>query len=155
MRQRRKTSDTAATVSLAGSTRYRYDPSTGQVMVTRADGAVDTTTYDGAARAVTMSGGNGSTVLATYDGAGRISMLLSPGGAAYAFGTSAAGRPTAFIPPPVSADSSIEIASYDRDGALAAITGLGPRAVNIVRDSAGRVTGVTFDQGKRSVSYDR
>jgi RHS repeat-associated protein len=150
----RTMSETAGTGALAASTRYRYDPSTGNIIVTRADGAVDTTEYDGTARAVSMSAGSGSTVLATYDAAGRLSLLLSPGGATYAFGTSAAGRPTAFIPPPVSTDSSIEFASYDRDGALAAITGLGARAVSIARDQAGRVTAVTFDRGKRSMSYD-
>jgi YD repeat-containing protein len=150
----RMTSETAGAGPLAASTRYRYEPATGKVIVTRADGSIDTTSYDGGARAVGVSRGNGSTVLATYDAAGRLSLLLSPNGATYAFGSSAAGRPTAFIPPPVSTDSSIEIASYDRDGSLAAITGLGPRAVNIARDPAGRVSEVTFDRGKRSMSYD-
>jgi len=152
--QGRMTTETVGTGALAATTRYRYDPSTRKIIVTRADGTADTTAYDGAARAVSMSAGDGSTVLATYDAASRLSLLLAPRGVTYAFGTSAAGRPTAFLPPPVTTDSSIEIASYDHDGALAAITGLGPRAVNIVRDSTGRVTGVTFDQGKRSMSYD-
>ena len=52
--QGRTTTETVGTGALAATTRYRYEPSTGKVIVTRADGRADTTAYDGAARAVSM-----------------------------------------------------------------------------------------------------
>ena len=89
-----------------------------------------------------------------YDSAGRINQIQPPGGLNFTLGLSPAGRPTGFVPPMVQDDGSMEIRTYDKDGRLSGISGLGSRTLAYDYDSAGRVTGSTFDQGKRSVRYD-
>ena len=150
----RRKSVTIGTGKLARTTRYSYDASTGQIITTRPDGVNEKRAVDNAGRTVTASVGDGSTVVLGYDSAGRVNQVQPPGGLNFTLGMSAAGRPTAFVPPMVQGDASIETSSYDKDGQLSAISGLGNRAIAYSYDSAGRLTSSTFDQGKRTFSYD-
>jgi RHS repeat-associated protein len=150
----RRISVTIGTGKLARTTRYTYDASTGQIMTTRPDGVSEKSVADQVGRTVTASVGDGSTVVLGYNSAGRVNQVQPPGGLNFTLGTSAAGRPTAFVPPIVQEDASIETSSYDKDGQLTAISGLGNRAIAYNYDSAGRIASSTFDQGKRTFSYD-
>ena len=150
----RRESVTVGSGKLARTTRYNYDASTGQITRTRPDGVVEKTAVDRAGRMVGKSAGDGSTTVVGYDAAGRVSQVQPPGGLNFTLGMSAAGRPTAFVPPMVEGDASIETSLYDKDGQLSAISGLGNRAIAYSYDSAERVTSSTFDQGKRTFSYD-
>ncbi len=150
----RLASQTVGVGPLAQTTDYKYDPSTGQILTTRADRTVESTHFDRAGRTVSTSAGDGSMTLAMHNAAGRLTLLMPPAGVAFVLGTSLAGRPTAFVPPATAIDSSVEITSYDRDGAVAAVSGLGNRAVHVVRDRARRLIGLTFNEGSRAFSYD-
>ena len=150
----RRKSLTIGTGKLARTTRYTYDTSTGQIITTRPDGVNEKRAVDNAGRTVTASVGDGSTVVLGYDSAGRVNQVQPPDGLNFTLGMSGAGRPTAFVPPMVQGDASIETSSYDKDGQLTAISGLGNRAIAYSYDSAGRLTSSTFDQGKRTFSYE-
>ena len=150
----RKTAETVGTGKLARTTRYSYDPNTGEIASTLPDGTTQKTKYDKAGRAVGVSYGDGSTVLADYDAAGRIVQIQPPGGLSFTLGNSPAGRPTAFIPPMVESEGSAETSSYDADGQLTTISGLSSSAINISYDSEGRPSSWTFDQGKRTAFYE-
>ena len=146
-------SETVGTGNLARTTYYSYDANTGQIITTRADGVIEKMMVDKAGRTVAASAGDGSTVVFGYNEGGRPNQVQPPGGFNFTLGTSAAGRSTAFAPPMVEGDGSIEISSYNKDGQLSAIT-TGNRAISYDYDSAGRVTSSTFGQGKGSRSYD-
>src|SRR5712671_1728394 len=150
----RRISATMGTGKLARTTRSTYDARTGQITTTRPDGVTEKSAVDNAGRTVTTSGGDGSTVVFGYDSAGRLTQVQPPGGLNFTFGMSPVGRPTAFVPPMVPGDASIETSSYDKDGRVTAISGLGNRAIAYSYDSAGRLTSSIFDQGKRTFSYD-
>ena len=150
----RRMSQTIGTGKLASTSRYAYDPDSGQIVTTRADGTVEKTILDKAGRTISAAAGDGSTVIAAYDAAGRINQIQPPGGLTFTFGLSPAGRATGFAPPMVQGDASVEISEYDRDGRLRAISAPGNRSIIYDYDSSGQVTGLSFDQGKRSVSYD-
>ena len=77
---------------------------------------------------VTASAGDGSTTVVGYDAAGRVNQIQPPAGLNFTLGTSPAGRYTAFAPPMVDGDASIETSSYDKDGQISAISGLGRRS---------------------------
>jgi RHS repeat-associated protein len=151
----RRVSATIGKGNLAHTTHYSYDPNTGAIVTTLPDGTSQTTKYDKAGRATSIASDDGSTVLASYDAAGRVVQIQAPGGLNFTIGVSPAGRSTAFIPPMVGNDGSAETSSYDVDGQLTNISGVGSRVVNMVYDSAGRPTSWTFDQGKRTASYDQ
>jgi RHS repeat-associated protein len=150
----RRKSVTIGTDKLARTTRYTYDASTGLIITTRPDGVSEKRVVDNAGRTAISSMGDGSTIVFGYDSAGRVNQVQPPGGLNFTLGMSGAGRPTAFVPPVVQGDASIETSSYDKDGQLTAISGLGNRAIAYSYDSAGRLTSSTFDQGKRTFSYD-
>src|SRR5260370_3258977 len=150
----REVSKTIGTAKSAATTHYAYDANAGEIKITGPDGTVEKTEVDKSGRPVSASAGDGSTVIAGYDAAGRLKQLQPPGGLNFTLGTSPGGRATAFAPPMVNGDSSIETSSYDADGQLTTISGLGSRAVNLAYNSAGRVTSWTFDQGKRTAFYD-
>ncbi|HEV3513879.1 MAG TPA: hypothetical protein VGS05_19385 [Candidatus Sulfotelmatobacter sp.] len=139
---------------LAYTTRYTYKPETGQIVITRPDGTAVKVALDRVGQTAMAADGEGSTVLANHDAAGRLVQIQPPGGFNYTLGVSPAGRPTGFAPPMVEGDASVETVAYDKDGELAAISGLGQRAVNYEYDSGGRITSSTFDQGKSTISYD-
>ncbi len=149
----RKTIETAGTAKLARTTRYSYDPNTGEIAATLPDGSTQKTKYDKAGRAVGVSSDDRSTVIAGYDAAGRIVHIQPPGGLNFTLGNSPAGRPTAFIPPMVESDGSAETSSYDANGQLTAVSGPGSSVMNISYDSEGRPSSWTFDQGKRTAFY--
>ena len=150
----RLASVTVGAGKLAYTTRYTYKPETGQIVITRPHGTAVKVAVDRAGQAALAADGEGSTVLANHDAAGRLIQIQPPGGFNYSLGISPAGRPTGFAPPMVEGDASVETIAYDKDGDLAAISGLGQRAINYEYDSGGRITSSTFDQGKSAVSYD-
>lgn len=150
----RRISETVGTGKLARITRHSYDANIGQETVTRPSGVVEKTAVDKGGRAVSFTAGDGSTVLAGYDAAGRVNQIQPPGGLNFILGASPAGRATAFVPPIVGSEGSVETRSYDDDGKLITVSGLGKRKVTLGYDSAGRVTRSTFDQGQRALSYD-
>lgn len=145
---------TAGTADLVRTTRYQYDPKTGETITTRPDGVVQKVQRDAAGRTVMISAGDGGTTMVRYNPAGRVNQIQPPGGVNFTLGTSPAGRYTAFVPPIVQEDGSIETTSFDKDGKVTALSGPGTRAISHDYDSAGRVTTSTFDQGKRTISYD-
>ena len=149
----RRVSTTIGVGQLAQATRYSYDPNTSAIITTLPDGSTETTKFENGGRETIVSSNEGSSVT-SYDAAGRVVQIQPPGGLAFTLGKSPAGRPTAFIPPMVGSDGSAETSSYDVDGEVTNISGLGTRVVNIFYDSAGKPTNWTFDQGKRTVSYD-
>lgn len=150
----RPISQTVGTGKVARTMHYTYDTAKGQIIVTRPDGTVEKNAVDRAGRTVTASAGDGSTVVISYDPAGRVNQIQPAGGVKFTLGLSPAGRPTAFAPPMVQGDASIEITSYNKDGQPAAISGLGNRAVSYAYDSAGKIISINFDQGQRALSYD-
>jgi RHS repeat-associated protein len=150
----RRTSKTLGEGALARTTRYTFDASTGQIITTRPDGVKNETRVDKVGRTLTTTMGDGSTIVLGYDSAGRVNRVQPPGRSNYILGASPAGRPTAFVPPMVPGDASIETRSYDEDGRLATISGLGNRAIAYIYDSAGRVKSSATDLGKRTFSYD-
>jgi YD repeat-containing protein len=150
----RRTSVNIGTGKLARTTRYAHDASTGQITKTRPDNVIETSVVDRAGRLVTASAGDGSTTVVGHDAAGRVNRIQPPAGLNFTLGTSPAGRYTAFAPPMVDGDGSIETSLYDKDGQISAISGLGNRSVSYEYDSAGRVSSATFGQGKRTFSYD-
>ena len=150
----RRVSSTLGTGSQARTTRYAYDTSSGKITTTRADGVTSTLTLDRAGRPVSNSDGEGSTTLIGYDAAGRVNRIQPPGRLNFIIGRSAAGRATAFLPPMVPDDASVETRSYDADGRLTTISGLGDRSLTYGYDSAGRITSVGFNEGKLGRSYD-
>ncbi len=147
-------SETIGTGKLANTTRYAYDPDRGEIVTTRADGTVEKTTIDKAGRTISAAAGDGSTVVVGYDFTGRINQIQPPGGLNFTFGLSPAGRATGFAPPMVPEDASVEVSGYDKDGRLSTISAPGNRSITYDYDSAGQVTSLSFDQGKRSISYD-
>ena len=150
----RRTSVTIGTGKLARTTRYAHDASTGEITRTRPDNVIEKIVVDRAGRLVTASAGDGSTTVVGHDAAGRVNQIQPPAGLNFTLGTSPAGRYTAFAPPMVDGDGSIETSLYDKDGQISAISGLGNRSVSYEYDSAGRVSSETFGQGKRTFSYD-
>ncbi|MFZ0130059.1 MAG: RHS repeat-associated core domain-containing protein [Candidatus Dormiibacterota bacterium] len=149
--------EVAATVgsgSLAQTTRFAYNTSTGTITKTLPNGMVTTEEVDAAGSAATITAADGSMVVESYDAAGRLTGVQPPGGLSYTLGTSPAGRPTAFLPPQVGSDATIETARYDSDGNVVSVSGLGPQPVSVAYDTAGRITGLTFDQGTTSASFD-
>jgi RHS repeat-associated protein len=150
----RLASRTLGTGALAQTTSYAYNAASGTVTFTRPDGTSETTVFDAAGRPTITTEPDGSSVIAVYDAAGRTSQVQPAGGLSFTLGNSPAGRPTAFLPPAVTTDASVEIAHYDSDGNLAAISGLGTRTISAAYDAAGRVIGWTFDQGTTTVAYD-
>ena len=148
----RITIESVGTGKLARTTRYSYDPNTGEVAATLPDGTTQKTKYDKAGRVVGASD-DGSTVVARYDAAGRVVHIQPPGGLNFTLGNSPAGRSTAFIPPMVESEGSAETSSYDADGQLTTISGLSSSAINISYDSTGRPSSWIFDQGKRTAVY--
>ena len=150
----RMKSETTGTGTSARISRTEYDADSGHITVTRPDGTKTTTIFDRAGRAIGFSYNDGATVVARYDVTGRITGVQPPGGLMFTLGNSPAGRPTAFVPPLVGVDGSAEVRSYDADGNLQTISGLGKRPVSIAYDSGGHLTAWTFDQGKRTASYN-
>jgi len=150
----RVSSETHGSGQLARTTRFSYDAASGETTVTWPDGTMEKTAVDRGGRAVSVSAGDGSTVVRGYNSGGRLTQIQPPGGLSFTLGTSPAGRPTAFVPPMVEADSSAETMSYDGDGRLMEISGLGKRSIALDYDDSGRVASWTFDQGKLTVSYD-
>jgi RHS repeat-associated protein len=152
--QGRRASETVGKGKLARTTTYSYDPGTGQMITTRPDGIIEKTGVNKAGRIVRAAAGDGGTVILGYDASGRVNQVQPPGGVNFTLGMSPAGRATAFVPPMLDGDASVEMRSYNKDGQLTAISGPGNRAIAYGYDSAGRVTSSTFDQGKRTFSYD-
>jgi RHS repeat-associated protein len=152
--QGRVESETLGSGTSAHTVRYSYDSTTGQIITRRPDGVVENASVDRAGRIVSLSAGDGATALFDYDASGRLTQVQPPGGVRFTIGASPSGRITGFAPPIVKDDASVEIRSYDRDGLLTTISGLGRRAVSYGYNSAGKVTSTTFDQGKRTSSYD-
>lgn len=150
----RITTETIGVGKAARVIRYAYDANTGEIVSTRGDGLTQKIAVDRAGRTVAAFGGDGLAALAGYDPAGRLNQVQPPGGLKFIIGMSAAGRPTAFVPPPVQGDASIELSSYDQDGQLTATSGLGNRSIIYKHDSAARITGSQFDQGTRTFAYD-
>ncbi len=150
----RMVSETIGAGQLARTTRYVYDANTGRITTTLPDGVVEHATVDKAGHMVQASAGDGSTAIAAYDGGDRLIQLQPAGGVSFTLGSSPGGRPTAFVPPVVPGDSSIESRSYDPDGQLTRIVGSGGRAVMLSYDDAGRVKRWSFDQGTRTIFYD-
>jgi RHS repeat-associated protein len=146
--------ETKGTGKAARSVRYKYDANTGEIVTTRSDGVIQKIAVDRAGRTVAVSAADGSTTLGGYDAAGRVNQIQPAGGLKFTTGMSAAGRSTAFAPPPVHGDASIEVSFYDQDGQLSTINGLGSRAITYEHDSAARVTTAEFDQGTRKFAYD-
>ena len=149
----RLASVTAGSGKSARTVRYTYEKSTGRTVRNRGKGTLLESTTDRAGRMIATSAGDGSTALYKYDQAGRLTQIQPPGGFNFTLGLSPAGRTTAFVPPAVKEDASVEISSYDQDGYVTSISGLGNRAVSYSYDSAGRISSSSFDQGKRIFSY--
>jgi YD repeat-containing protein len=152
--QGRRVIRTVGTGKFAHSTRAAYDADSGQLAITRPDGTVEKVAFDKRGRAVSRSAGDGSTVVVGYDAAGRRTSVQPAGGLNFTLGTSPAGRSTAFVPPMVGNDGSAELCSYDEDGNLRTISGPAKRSIVLGYDSSGHVLTSTFDQGKRTASYD-
>jgi RHS repeat-associated protein len=152
--QGRRASVTVGSGTVARTTRYSYDANNGQIITNRPDGIIEKVSVDRAGRRVSATAGDGSATIVSYDSAGRLNRVQPPGGLNFTIGLSSAGRPTAFVPPMVQGDTSIETSSYDKDGRLTGTSGLGNRSVSYSYDSAGRVRSLAFDQGNRSFSYD-
>ena len=150
----REVTQTVGSGSLAQTTRFAYDTSTGTVTETLPNGQVTTDAMDAAGNATTITAADGSTVVETDDAAGRLIGVQPPGGLSYTLGSSPAGRPTAFLPPQVGSDATIETARYDSDGNVTAVSGLGSQPVSFVYDTSGHITGMTFDQGTVTASFD-
>lgn len=150
----RVASVTLGTGKLAYTTRYTYDANTGEIVTTRPNGTSVKLAMDRTGQAALAAAGDGSTVLTNYDAAGRLAQIQPPGGSAYTLGVSPAGRATGFAPPMVEGDASVETIAYDKDGELAAISGMGQRTINYEYDSGGRIIRSTFDQGKSTASFD-
>jgi RHS repeat-associated protein len=150
----RMTSATWGSGKDAPTTRYAYDASTGEIKVAHHDGTIERIIVDAAGRPVRSAADDGSTTIATYDAADQLQQLRPAGGMAFTLGISPGGRLTAFVPPLLKGDSSLEMRSYDADGRLATITQPDGHLVSISYDRAGRVDGWTFDRGKRTASYD-
>jgi RHS repeat-associated protein len=150
----REVTETVGSGSLTQTTRFAYNTSTGTITETLPNGMVTTEAVDAAGNAATITAGDGSTVVESYDAAGRLTGVQPPGGLSYTLGSSPAGRPTAILPPQVGSDATIETARYDSDGNVVSVSGLGPQPVSVAYDTAGRVTGLTFDQGTTSASFD-
>jgi RHS repeat-associated protein len=138
---------------LAETTRWDYDAGTGTVTVTRPDHSTITVSVDAAGNPTTIKGPNGAAITETYNGAGLLTELQPPGGARYTLGYSAAGLPTASLAPSLSTGTSIETATYDRDGDLKSLSGLGAKPVTLAYNVAGELTGLSFDQGTATASY--
>jgi RHS repeat-associated protein len=152
--QGRVLSKTIGSGSLAGITRYSYDSNLGQINTTQPNGTIQKVSVDRSGRVVSASSGDGSTAVIANDAAGQMRLLQPPGGFPFALGSSPAGRPTAFAPPIVADDGSIETTSYDADGRVVSILGLGQRSVAFTYDHAGRLANWKFDQGTGSATYD-
>ena len=152
--QGREDIQTVGSGSLAQTTRFAYDTATGTIAETLPNGQVTTEAVDAAGNAATVTAANGSTIVESYDAAGRLTEVQPPGGLSYTLGSSPAGRPTALLPPQVGSEATLETARYDGDGNVAAISELGAQPVSFVYDTAGRVTGMTFDQGTASASFE-
>jgi RHS repeat-associated protein len=150
----REIGETVGAGSLAQTTRFAYNTSTGTISQTLPNGQVTTEAVDAAGNAATITAADDSTVVESYDAAGRLTGVQPPGGLSYTLGSSPAGRPTAILPPQVGSDATIETARYDSDGNVVSVSGLGPQPVSVAYDTAGRVTGLTFDQGTASASFD-
>ena len=150
----REATFTLGTGQLAETTRFTFDASTGTVITTRPDGTSEKTVFDSAGNATRTTAPDGSTGVASYDADGRPTQLQPAGGLSFTLGSSPTGRSTAFLPPAVGSDASIETTTYDSDGNPVAVSGLGTRAMTATYDSAGQVTGWTFDQGKSSATYN-
>jgi len=152
--QGREASETTGSGALAQTTRWTYDAATGTITTTRPDGSTETQTVDADGNALSTAGPDGSTVVDVYDADGRLTQVQPPGGLSFTLGSSPAGRPTAFLPPSIGTASAIEMASYDSDGNLASVSGLGAQPVRFSYDAAGQSTGLTFDQGTATASYE-
>jgi YD repeat-containing protein len=146
--------ETVGAGRLAETTRWAYNAQTGTVTVTRPDRSTVTESVDAAGNPVTIKGPNGAAVIEAHNADGLLTQLQPPGGATYTFGYSAAGRPTAFLDPSLSTGTSIDTATYDRDGDLKSVSGLGTKPVTLAYNAAGEVTGVSFDQGTATASYN-
>jgi RHS repeat-associated protein len=139
---------------LAATTRWAYNASTRTVTMTRADRSTLTETVNAAGNPTAIKGPNGAVVIETYNADGLLTQVQPPGGATYTLGYTAAGRPTAFLPPSVSRSTPIETATYDRDGDLKSVSGLGSKPVTLDYNAAGELTGLSFDQGTATASYN-
>jgi RHS repeat-associated protein len=153
-RQGRLVRKTVGAGRLAQTTRWSYNASTGTVAVSRPDRSMLTETVNAQGNPSSVKGPDGATVVESFNADGLLTEVQPPGGPTYTQGYSAAGRPTAFLAPSVSKTASIETATYDRDGDLKAVTGLGPKPVTLAYNRAGELTGLNFDQGTASASYN-
>ena len=136
----------------AQTTHYSYDPSTGAITTTLPDGHNVVTTVDTNGNPSSVTEPDGSTTVDTYDADGRLIQVQPPDSRAFTLGSSPAGKSTAFMPPAVGTDTSVQTSSYDSDGNITAISG--PRSIQYSYDSAGRVVDIAFDQGRSTAAYN-
>ncbi len=136
----------------AQTTHYSYDPSTGSITTTLPDGHNVVTTVDTNGNPSSVTEPDGSTTVDTYDADGRLIQVQPPDSRAFTLGSSPAGKSTAFMPPAVGTDTSVQMSSYGSDGNVTAISG--PRSIQYSYDSAGRVVEIAFDQGRSTAAYN-
>ena len=138
----------------ARTTGWAYHASNGTVTVTRPDGSTLTQTVDAEGNPATVKGPGGAVVIETYNPDGLLTGVQPPGGEMYTLGYSASGRPTAFVGPSVNKHSAVETATYDGNGDLKSISGLGDKPVTATYDAAGNASRLNFDQGTMTASYN-